>query len=236
MKKIILIVCGLFFAVSTTHAQTVTAGVTNNGINFVPSFSLDKPAVLTAADLNLSKHIEYLPDFACALADGKGWYTDQWIKWNQSLDTGGKWVITAGFDWQFYFQPVKTANGDVTMQLVHYPMYEGKVKFSPNSKNAFLIDYIYQYAVEEKYGVKAHYASASYIRTREMKKFVLAGTFTCYYLNTTDSSVGIVGWVDINFSHKKSGLFVDLQAIDAISATNVPFRWSATVGITRKVF
>ncbi len=236
MKKIVLVICGLTSLVGTIHAQTVTAGMTNNGINVIPSFSLNKPAITTAASLNLSKHIEYDPDFACALADGKGWYTDQWVRWNQSLDTAGKWVATVGFDWQMYFQPISTFTGDPIMQMVHYPTYEAKVKFSPNSKNAFVIDYWYTSAVEERYGVKAHYAAASYIRTTDMKKFVLNGTLTCYYLNSTDNSVGIIGWVDVNLSHKKSGLFIDLQAINKISADNVPFAWSATFGIARKVF
>ena len=234
MKKIVLILGGLIYFASS-NAQTITAGITSNGIQPIPSFSLNKPAILTSGCLNVTKHIEYDPDCAIALIDGKGWYTDQWVRWNQNLDTSGKWVLTGGLDWQLFCQPLSVGTDNVT-QTVHYPTIEAKIKFSPTSKNSFVIDYWYTSAIETKYGIKGHYAGASYVRTQEIKKIIFMGTATCYYLNSTDGSVGLIGWIDANISHKKSGMFLDIQAINPISATAVPFNWCITLGVTRKVF
>lgn len=223
-----------------SRAQTVTAIVSNNGIAPIPAFSLNQPAAMVFLKTNITKNLEFSPDITFDLRNGKGWFADTWIRWNQSLDTLNKWIATVGFDWSFFFQSYGT-NGDAITQTVRYPTYQAKLKFNQSKKNTFIFDYWYTYPAtsEKQYGVKGSYVSLMYSRTQEYKKFTIGGNLNIFYISYSDGSKGFGSSYDGYVSHNKSGLFLGAQLIHSLSpqsSTNMKLNWNVSLGITRKLF
>lgn len=240
MRKSVFFILFMVIIINTTSAQSnVTGVVTNNGIGLIPAFNLNNPAALVFAKLNISKHIEFSPDFAINIKDGKPWFGDLWLRYNQSLDTSNRWIATVGFDYSPYFQPFEK-NGEEVTQCVIYLAYQAKMKFVQNKKNTFVLDYWYNCTVKRDipYGIKGSYLSLTYSREEPLKKFTLFGNVNTFFISFSDKSKGIGVSYDASLAHKKSGLFIGTQLVHSVSprsSTNMKINWSISLGINRNL-
>lgn len=232
MKQILLFL-GLFSCFHT-FGQILTTTVTTNGIAPIPSFTLEKPAAFVVINTNITKHLEFSPDFAFNLKDGNPWIMDTWLKWNQNLDSNWKWVATVAVNWSIFFQPYLDGGEKIT-QSVRYPNPELKLKFTPNKMHSFTVDYQYMWAVEKKYGVKGSYYGFLYSLSKELHKFVLSGNANNFYLHFSDGTHGWSGSLDANLMHAKSGLFAGFQFVQPYNLNNAKFQKGFFIGISRKL-
>ncbi len=69
---------------ATTHSLSGSAGLTNNGISLIPSFSLEKPAALFNMSLEKGS-FSFDPEITFSL-EGKPWYMLFWFRY-QLLDS-----------------------------------------------------------------------------------------------------------------------------------------------------
>jgi len=99
---------------------------TNNGISFIPTFSLGKPAVIF--DLSIGKRLSFDPQFRFAL-EGKPWSFLFW--WRYKLITNDKFRLTAGAHpaLSFKTQVITTENG--TKEFINVQRYLAG-ELSPN--------------------------------------------------------------------------------------------------------
>ncbi len=232
MKKILLFV-GMFYA-SFSYGQTVTVIASTNGIAPIPSFNLNEPAALVFLNTNITKNLEFSPDFTYDLRNGKGWFLDTWLRWNQPLDSAKRWTATVGYDWSLFFQPLQTGADEVS-QSVRYPTYQAKIKFIQNKQTAFTLDYWYTYAIEKAYGVKGIYLGFTYSKSKELEHFTLSSNPQVFFISYSDGAKGFSSSVDLSLAHKESGVFISSQAMKSISVPNLKFAWNLSLGITRKL-
>jgi hypothetical protein len=99
-KKLLLLclVCGHLYGQNTDSLKAKTlltgnAGITNNGISLIPTFSLEKPAALFNMSAAKSK-FSFDPEITFSLQDGKPWYLLLWLRY-KVLDEG-RFKFTAG--------------------------------------------------------------------------------------------------------------------------------------------
>jgi len=234
MKKLIILLFGVVILKSSS-AQKVTFTANTNGIGLVPAFSLSKPAGLIFLTTNLTKNLEFSPDFAFNLKDGQGWFLDTWLRWNQPLDSVERWVVTAGIDWSIFFQDYTTGSNGNIVRTLRYPTFQGKLKFAANAKNKFIFDYWYTSVVEKSAGVRGHYLSFVYSHSQPLKKFTLENNLNTFYLNYSDGTEGFGCSFDAKIKHEKSGLFLGFQVFKPLTLTT-EFNKNFFVGVTRKMF
>ncbi len=242
MKKVIISFFAVVISISIYAQQqsTVTVITTNNGIGLIPAFNLNDPATLVFAKLNLGKHLEFSPDAAMNTRTGTMWFVDSWIRWNQSLDTGNRWVATVGFDYSPFFQPLEK-NGETISQCVIYNAWQAKLRFFQNKKNTFTMDYWYNKTIKRDvaYGIKGSYLSLMYSREQSWEKWLAVGNTNTFFISFSDGSKGFGVSYDAMLMHKKSGIFAGAQlahSLSARSSTRMKTNWSVSVGVTRKVF
>lgn len=109
-------------AISQTVENTVPSHfngavtVTNNGISFIPTFSLGKPAVIF--DLSVGKRLSFDPQFRFAI-EGKPWSFLFW--WRYKLITSEKFLFTIGAHPALSFRPmiIPTETGSKEILNVH---------------------------------------------------------------------------------------------------------------------
>lgn len=102
MKNAVLLICVIFCSLNVysqteqgdqTHI-TGKAAITNNGISFIPNFSLEQPAAIF--NLTLEKgRFSFEPELTFSLEEGRAWYQVYWLRYkiiqngNFKLRTGG---------------------------------------------------------------------------------------------------------------------------------------------------
>ncbi len=88
MKNTVLLICILFYALnvcsqseeSNTTQIAGKAGITNNGISFIPNFSLEQPAAIF--NLSLEKgRFSFEPELTFSLEEGRPWYQVYWLRY-----------------------------------------------------------------------------------------------------------------------------------------------------------
>lgn len=233
MKKILVII-GMTIG-QYCSAQTATIMASSKGIAPIPFFGLPDPAGMVFLKTNITKNLEFSPDATFNMRTGEGWFMDTWLRWNQPIDSAGKWIATVGFDWSLFFQEY-SAGGNRISQSVTYPTYQAKLRFIPNKKNAFKIDLWYTYPIQKEYGVKGTYVAFVYTRTQEMRTFTLEGNCNIFSLNYSDGTVGCAASYDVACFHNKTGLFISSQFLHSLTVKNMVPSANVSLGITRKLF
>jgi hypothetical protein len=162
--------------------------VTNNGISFIPSFNLGKPAAIF--DLTMGgKKLSFEPQFRFAL-EGKPWSILFW--WRYKLLTTDKFQISLGAHPALSFRNNTFIVDGVSKEYITVNRYLAG-EFAPNysiSKNISVgIYYLYSYCLDVYAARNTNFVSGrinfSYIRLS--KQYFLKFNPQAYYLKMDDN-------------------------------------------------
>jgi hypothetical protein len=157
--------------------------ITNNGISFIPTFSLGKPAAIF--DMSVGRKLSFDPQFRFAL-EGKPWSFLFW--WRYKLVRTSKVALTIGAHPAILFKTITETTNGVTTEYLR-AQRNVAAEISPNyflTKNISVgIYYLYGYSLES-YAVKnTHFLTfnTSISNIRLPYQFYMKFTPQVYYLN-----------------------------------------------------
>lgn len=237
-----LIFCFLSIGISLlSKGQEVTITGSTKGVAPITSFKTDDPALMFFFKFNLAdsgfwEHVELSPDIAFS-SKTVLWFGDMWARINywSKRDTLRKTIYTVGLDFPSPFgQQYTLPDGKEITQVVIYYTLQGKVVRRVGKNLSFTFDYWYLECTKMRYGVKGHYVSLSSIWNKEIdnKNFVLSANPNLFYLNFTDGTNGLVGSLELNIIHPKTGLFAGVLGLTPITSNQVKRNWNVSVGKT----
>lgn len=94
-----------------------SAGITNNGISLIPSFSLEQPAAIF--NLNLQKgRFSFEPEFTFSLEEWRPWYQIYWLRYKLVEDS--KFKLRAGGHLSLNFVKQLDANMEEQIKAERY--------------------------------------------------------------------------------------------------------------------
>jgi len=191
MKKLILFILFLYtaqfsFSQKSDSAKKLThfgAGisVTNNGIAFVPAFSLGKPAAIF--DMSVGRRLSFDPQFRFSL-EGKPWACI--FSWRYKLLTNNKLLLTLGAHPSLNFRTVSTTDS-LTVTNTFVRRY-WTMDFAPNYFIAKYISvgayYLYSRGIDKDAIKNTHLVSvnSNFSNIRLSEQFFMRITAQCYYL------------------------------------------------------
>jgi hypothetical protein len=157
--------------------------ITNNGISFIPTFSLGKPAAIF--DISVGRKLSFDPQFRFAL-EGKPWSFLFW--WRYKLVRTSKVALTIGAHPAILFKTITETTNGVTTEYLR-AQRNVAAEISPNyflTKNISVgIYYLYGYSLES-YAVKnTHFLTfnTNISNIRLPYQFYIKFTPQVYYLN-----------------------------------------------------
>lgn len=157
--------------------------VTNNGISFIPTFSLGKPAAVF--DLSVGRKLSFEPQFRFAL-EGKPWSFIFWGRYK--LVRTDKVAITLGAHPAVLFKTITETNNGVTKEYIR-AQRNLAAEFSPNyfiAKNISIgIYYLYGYSMESFAVRNTHFLTlnANFSGIKLPSDFFLKFSPQVYYLS-----------------------------------------------------
>jgi hypothetical protein len=157
--------------------------VTNNGISFIPTFSLGKPAAIF--DMTVGRRLSFEPQFRFAL-EGKPWSFIFW--WRYKLVKTNKVAVTLGAHPAFLFRTITDTIDGVSQEIIR-AQRNVAAEFSPSyflAKNITIgIYYLYGYSFEKDVIKNVHYLTlnAGFSNIRLPWQFYLKFAPQVYYLN-----------------------------------------------------
>jgi hypothetical protein len=185
---LLLNIPGINFSQNTDSTKVVSnfggaVTVTNNGISFIPTFSLGKPAAIF--DMSVGRKLSFEPQFRFAL-EGKPWSFIFW--WRYKLVKTNKVAVTLGAHPAFLFRTITDTINGVSQEIIKVQRNVA-VELSPNyflTKNMSIgLYYLYGYSFEKNVIKNVHYLTlnASFSNIRLPYQFYLKFTPQVYYLN-----------------------------------------------------
>jgi hypothetical protein len=157
--------------------------VTNNGISFIPTFTLGKPAAIF--DLSIGRKLSFEPQFRFAL-EGKPWSFVFWTRYK--LVKTDKFAVTLGAHPAILFKTITETKDGVTSEYIR-AQRNLAAEFSPSyflTKNISIgVYYLYGYSLESYAVRNVHYLTlnANFYRISLPSDFYLKFTPQVYYLN-----------------------------------------------------
>jgi hypothetical protein len=161
--------------------------VTNNGISFIPTFTLGKPAVIF--DLSMGKRLSFDPQFRFAL-EGKPWSFIFW--WRYKLVKSGKFLFTVGAHPEFAFKTVTISTDGGSKEIIMTQRYLAG-ELSPNyfvAKNISIgIYYLYAHCLEDEAISNTHFLTlnANFSNIKLSSQFYMRFVPQIYYLKMDES-------------------------------------------------
>jgi hypothetical protein len=206
--------------------------VTNNGISFIPTFSLGKPAAIF--DMNVGKkRLSFEPQFRFAL-EGKPWSFLFW--WRYKLVKNNKVTVTLGAHPALSFKTVVITTDAVSQQIIKAQRYVAG-ELSPNyflSKNISIgMYYLYSHGIEKDAVRNTHFLTfnGNFSNIRISKQFFIKFTPQVYYLKM-DKQDGFYFTSALTLAHRKIPLSVT-TVINKIIKTNITtsknFVWNVSL-------
>jgi hypothetical protein len=159
------------------------ATVTNNGISFIPTFTLGKPAAIF--DMSVGRKLSFEPQFRFAL-EGKPWSFIFWTRYK--LVRTNKVALTVGAHPAILFKTITETTDGITKEYIR-AQRNLAAEFSPNyflTKNISVgIYYLYGYSLESYAVRNIHYLTlnANFSRISLPSDFYLKFSPQFYYLN-----------------------------------------------------
>lgn len=161
--------------------------VTNNGISFIPTFSLGKPAVIF--DLSMGKRLSCEPQLRFAL-EGKPWSFIFW--WRYKLVSISKFFVRIGAHPALSFStlPVLT-NGETKETIIAHRYLAGEL--APNyflTKNISIgIYYLYSYGIDNMNVRNTHFVmfNMNFSNIRLSDQFFISYMPQIYYLRINNN-------------------------------------------------
>ncbi|MFN8254390.1 MAG: hypothetical protein U0W24_01795 [Bacteroidales bacterium] len=200
----------------------VTISINSNGIAPIPSFSLDKPAIISASSISKGR-FSYMPALAIGL-NLKPWYIDNWVYY-KFIDSK-KFNLKAGFNYSLFF-------GNDTISGVHGQRYfTGALEsvYQPWKSINFYFGYWYD-AGQDEGSIQGHYLTftAEKFGIKLGSQFSLAMSLQIFYLNYTDKNDGLFLTPRLNLTANKIPLSLFFQATQTLQTNISPypeFKWN----------
>jgi hypothetical protein len=157
--------------------------VTNNGISFIPTFSLGKPAAIF--DLAMGrKRLSFEPQFRFSL-EGKPWSFFFW--WRYKLIKTPKVAVTLGAHPAYAFKTVNTTSDGVSQEILRVQRYVAG-ELSPNyflAKNISVgLYYLYSHGIDKDAIQNTHFLTfnCKFYDIKLPKQFYMKFIPQVYYL------------------------------------------------------
>jgi hypothetical protein len=157
--------------------------VTNNGISLIPTFSIDKPAVLFDLTAGRGK-LSFEPQFRFSL-DGKPWTFFFW--WRYKLVNTSKFFVRVGVHESLSYSTLSVmTNGESKESIITQRYLAGE--FTPNyflTKNISIgLYYLYSYGFDNEYVRNTHFSmlNMNFSNIKLSNKFFLSYMPQIYYL------------------------------------------------------
>jgi hypothetical protein len=157
--------------------------VTNNGISLIPTFSIDKPAVLFDLTAGRGK-ISFEPQFRFSL-DGKPWTFFFW--WRYKLVNTPKFFVRVGVHESLSYSTLPVEINGVSKETITTQRYLAG-EFTPNyflTKNISIgLYYLYSYGFDNEYVRNTHFGmlNMNFSNVKLSDKFFLSYMPQIYYL------------------------------------------------------
>ena len=205
--------------------------VTNNGISFIPTFSLSKPAVIF--DLSVGNRLSFEPQFRFSLT-GKPWSFLFW--WRYKLLKKDRFSMNLGTHLGLSFKTVtETTNGITTEDITAKRYLAGEVVPNYNLTKDLSIGlyYLYSRGVDDGTTKNTHFLTlnTNFSRISLSKQFYLKFTPQVYYL-ILDQRDGFYFSSALTLANKKIPLSIS-SVINKIIQTNIPasqnFVWNVSL-------
>lgn len=220
-------------AVAQDRPQTQisgSVGITNNGISFVPNFSLEQPAAIFNLALEKGR-FSFEPEFTFSLEEGRAWYQVYWLRYK--LINEGKFKLRTGGHLGFNFARIQNSNGKEVIQAERYLVGELAPTYDLSANSTIGI----QYMIARGYDIGTkdiqHFISlnGNFRNIRLAKELDLEISPQAFFLETF--GVGEGTYVASNFRLSKKGFPISLSTLmnKAISTT-IPgkdFLWNLTL-------
>jgi hypothetical protein len=193
-----LLFCVVINLAGSSFSQKVESGnspshfngavtVTNNGISFIPTFTLGKPAVIF--DLSMGKRLSFDPQFRFAL-EGKPWSFLFW--WRYKLIKTDKFLFTIGAHPALAFKTVTISTEGGSKEIIMAQRYLAG-ELSPNyfiAKNISIgFYYLYAHCFEQDAPTNTHFLTfnANFSSINLTKQFFIRFNPQIYYLKMDES-------------------------------------------------
>jgi hypothetical protein len=162
--------------------------VTNNGISFIPTFTLNKPAAIF--DLSMGKRLTFEPQFRFSL-EGKPWSFIFW--WRYKLIRSDKFRLTVGAHPAIAFRTITVTTDSVSQEIIRAQRYLAG-ELSPNyfiAKNISIgMYYLYGRCFEEDAIRNTHFLTfnVNFSNIKISNQFYMKFVPQIYYLNMDGSN------------------------------------------------
>jgi hypothetical protein len=203
--------------------------INSNGLAPIPSFSLDKPALIAAFTLQ-KKRFSYDPQIAYGL-DMRPWIIDNWLHYRLIYKPG--FELRTGFDFSMFFSEYDAGDTKI-LQGQQYLTFEiaGIFKFSPKSSLSLMY---WSDNGQDPGSIKGNFYNMVYDRADiEIGESILfSGSLQFFYIGYEGNNDGLFVSPKIALSVKKIPLSLFFQATQALTSNIEPypgFRWNAGLG------
>jgi hypothetical protein len=225
-----------------TNAQTIDSSkneyhfsgsisTTNNGISFIPTFSLGKPAAIFNLSLG-GKKISFEPEFRVSL-EGKPWSMILW--WRYKLLNDDKFKFTIGGHPALSFKSVVADVAGIqttTIQAQRYLAGELSTNYSLSKDVSVGTYYLYSRGIESNSTQNTHFLTlnSSFSNIKLSEKVALRFSPQVYYLKM-DTKDGFFVSSSLTLSKKNSPISIS-GLINKVIRTDIntkQFVWNASV-------
>lgn len=234
---ILLILAQFAFSQTTDNPKqsghfSAAASVTNNGISFIPTFSLGKPAAIFDMSVG-KKRLSFEPQLRFAL-EGKPWSFLFW--WRYKLVKTNKLSINLGAHPALNFKTETVSANGINKELLIARRYAA-AELSPNywvAKNISIgMYYLYSRGIDNGTVKNTHFLTfnGNFTNIKISKQFFMRFAPLLYYLNQ-DTRDGFYAGSTISFSRKNLPLSLSAifnKTIRSNIAGSKDFVWNVTL-------
>lgn len=211
------------------------AGITNNGISFVPNFSLEQPA--TVFNLILKKgRFSFEPELTFSLEEGRAWYQVYWLRYH--IVDEEKFQLRTGGHLGLNFAKILDSQNNNVIQTERYLVGE----LAPSYKFTDKIRVGVQYMIAKGYDIDTdelqHFITlhANFNKINIAKTLFLEVSPQIFYLSSFGFGEGY--YVASGFTLSKSNFPLSLSSLmNKNILTNIPgkdFLWNLTLSYSFK--
>jgi len=243
IKISVLSLIFLFFGCTTSFSgeksdstkTKLVAGATfslnSNGIASIPSFSLDKPAIMASVTLAKGR-FSYDPTLAYGL-DLRPWFIDNWLHYK--IVVKPKFELRTGFNISTFGSKYLLDEGSIH-EAQRYFAFELSGTYRLTSKSIVSLSY-WNDRGQEPGTIKGHFLSIVGERSEIMlsEKVSVAANVMLFYINYTGNEDGIFISPKISSYVKDIPISLYIQGTQAIQSNIDPFprfRWNLGLSYT----
>ena len=238
MKIFILLIFISLFTLKV-HSQTEqrlkttisgNGAMTNNGISFVPNFSLEQPAAIINLILEKGR-FSFEPELTFSLEEGRAWYQVYWLRYN--FLAKGKFQLQTSGHCGFNFARILDASNNEAIKTERYLVAE----LVPSYELSKHIKVSTQYMLAQGYDIGTsnlqHYFSlnGNFSNINLSKMLALNVSTQMYYLSTFGSEEGIYTATSFNLRRTNSPVSLSALLNKALSTEidGKDFLWNLTL-------